>query len=88
MEMKLQHLHNDLADKNQWMTDTETLLKSPTFNLEDENISSEKVQQQSELVEVGVSFLYSLPFSSSLAQFSVDQSQQTGKLKWANQNAK
>ncbi|KAK2570584.1 Dystrophin [Acropora cervicornis] len=51
MEMKLQHLHNDLADKNQWMTDTETLLKSPTFNLEDENISSEKVQQQSELVE-------------------------------------
>ena len=56
MELKLQHLHNDLADKNQWMSDTETRLKSPTFSLEDENISSEKVQQQSELVEVGVSF--------------------------------
>ena len=56
MEMKLQQLHNDLADKNQWMSDTETRLKSPTFGLEDENISSEKVQQQSELVEVGVSF--------------------------------
>lgn len=50
-ELKLQHFHNDVTDKTQWMNDTETLLKSPTFNLDDENISSEKNQQQIELVE-------------------------------------
>lgn len=52
MDLKLQHFHNEVVDKTQWITDTETLLKSPAFNLDDENISSEKVVQQSELVEV------------------------------------
>ena len=56
MELKLQHFHTDLADKTQWMSDTETLLKSPTFNLDDENITSDKVAQQSELVEVTFQF--------------------------------
>lgn len=52
MDLKLQHFHNEVVDKTQWINDTETLLKSPAFNLDDENISSEKVVQQSELVEV------------------------------------
>ena len=56
MELKLQHFHSDLADKTQWMNDTETLLKSPAFNLDDENITSDKVSQQSELVEVTFQF--------------------------------
>lgn len=56
MELKLQHFHTDLADKTQWMSDTETLLKSPTFNMDDENITSDKVAQQSELVEVTFQF--------------------------------
>ena len=56
MELKLQHFHSDLADKTQWMSDTETLLKSPAFNLDDENITSDKVSQQSELVEVTFKF--------------------------------
>ena len=56
MELKLQHFHTDLVDKTQWMSDTETLLKSPAFNLDDENISSDKVSQQSELVEVTFDF--------------------------------
>ena len=56
MELKLQHFHTDLADKTQWMTDTETLLKSPAFNLDDENITSDKVTQQGELVEVTFQF--------------------------------
>lgn len=51
VDLKLQHFHNEVVDKTQWITDTETLLKSPAFNLDDENISSEKVVQQSELVE-------------------------------------
>ena len=56
MELKLQHFHTDLADKTQWMNDTETLLKSPAFNLDDENITSDKVAQQNELVEVTLQF--------------------------------
>lgn len=56
LELKLQHFHNDVIDKTQWITDTETLLKSPAFNLDDESISSDKVQQQSELVEVTLDF--------------------------------
>ena len=54
--MKLQHFQADLVDKSQWMTDTETLLKSPAFNLDDEHISSDKVAQQNELVEVTFEF--------------------------------
>ena len=56
MELKLQHFHTDLADNTQWMSDTETLLKSPAFNLDDENITSDKVAQQNELVEVTFQF--------------------------------
>lgn len=52
MDVKLQHFLSDLVDKSQWITDTETLLKSPGFNLDDENISGDKVAQQNELVEV------------------------------------
>lgn len=51
MDVKLQHFLSDLVDKSQWITDTETLLKSPGFNLDDENISGDKVAQQNELVE-------------------------------------
>ena len=68
IELKLQHFQADLIDKTQWMSDTETLLKSPAFNLEDENISSDKVAQQSELVEVSYDWLIplSLPRVSKL----------------------
>lgn len=52
MDVKLQHFLSDLVDKSQWITDTETLLKSPAFSLDDENISSEKVAQQNDLIEV------------------------------------
>ena len=52
MDVKLQHFLSDLVDKSQWITDTETLLNSAGFNLDDENISGDKVAQQNELVEV------------------------------------